>query len=50
VRVSILGEGIGWIYCNGHSPRQEEWSGVPDRGFGADADGYRLPLGRDGVG
>jgi len=50
VRISILGEGIGWIYCNGHSPRQEEWSGVPDRGSGADADRYRLPLGRDRVG
>jgi hypothetical protein len=49
VRVSILGEDIGWIYCNGHSPRQEEWSRVPDRGSRADMDGYRLPLGRDRV-
>jgi len=50
MRVSILSGDIEWRYCKGHSLRQEEWSGVLDRGSGADVDRYRLPLGRDRVG
>jgi hypothetical protein len=48
--MSILSEDIEWKYCKGCSPRQEEWSRVPDRGSGADMDRYRLLLGRDRVG